>query len=68
MTIGRYDVHVFRDTGKPRFRVWFYRTPPVSDFDRFLYGADWQPTYLWYFKVMSYWTLFVARRGRARRR
>lgn len=67
MTIGQYDIRFYRDTGTPRFDVWFHREPPVTKFDRWLHGEDWRPTYLWYFKIMSYWTLFVAKRGRPRR-
>jgi hypothetical protein len=40
MNIGTYDVHFWRDTGKPRFRVGFWRAPPVTKFDRWLYGED----------------------------
>jgi hypothetical protein len=68
LTFGPYEVRLFRDTGRPRFRVWFHRTPPVTDVVRLLYGDDWEPTFVWQFKVMSWWTLYVARRGRARYR
>jgi hypothetical protein len=64
MTLGPYEIQVWRDTGRPRFRVWFWRAPSVTRFDRWLYDEDWRPTYLWTFKVMSWWTLFVARRSR----
>jgi hypothetical protein len=66
MILGPYEVHLFRDTGWPRLRLWFHRTPPVTDVERFLYGGNWEPAYVWQFKVMSWWTLYVARRVRRR--
>lgn len=63
MNLGPYEVLAWRDTGKPKFRVSYWRAPAVTKSDRWLYGERWRPTYAWYFKVMSYWTLWVARRG-----
>lgn len=56
MRLGRLEVKAWRDTGKPRFRLWFWR------YGQGLYNV---PTYLWIFKVLSYWTLWVAWQGPA---
>lgn len=54
MNIGRLEVEVWRDTGTPWFRVWFWK------YKQGLYTVE---TYSWIFKILSWWTLWVAWRG-----
>jgi hypothetical protein len=56
MTIGRLEVMLWRDTGSPRFRLFFWRHTPG------LYKKE-PPDYRWIFKVLSWWTLWVAWKG-----
>jgi len=56
MRLGKLEVKMWKDTGKPKFRVWkcVQGCTPVWP------NPD-PPIYRWMFKVMSYWTLWVAR-------
>jgi hypothetical protein len=49
--VGRLEIKVWKDTGKPRFRVWFWR------FEQRTYNVCY---YKWIFKVLSWYTLWVA--------
>lgn len=46
MNIGRLEIKFWKDTGKPKFRIYATHTKCR--------------TYRWILKVMSYWTLWVA--------
>lgn len=52
MRIFDYEIKIFHDSAKPLFGIVFQRCPiPFS-------GSR---TYKWYFKLMSFYTLWVAR-------
>ena len=50
--IFHHEVKVWRDSGKPLFRIAFEKMPNPR------FGRR---TYKWYFKIMSFWTLWIAR-------
>lgn len=43
--IGRLEINIWKDTGKPKFRIVWGKGIPV---------------YSWYFKIMSYYTLWIS--------
>lgn len=45
MKIGKLQIEIWKDTGKPKFRIWFHK-PKV--------------TYCWILKIMSYYTLWTS--------
>lgn len=47
MKIGRLEIEIWKDTGKPLFRIAFSRCEVI---------------YKWYFKIMSFYTLWIALR------
>jgi hypothetical protein len=55
MRLGRLQVEVWRDTGTPRFRLYWWRYRPKP------YAVC---THRWVFKLMSWYTLYVAWHGR----
>ena len=46
MNMGRLEIKIWKDTGEPKFRFWWSTEESVP--------------YRWMFKVLSYWTLWVA--------
>ena len=53
MVIGKYEINIWRDPGKPHFRVYFEREEPAV--------FSGYRTYFWVFKLMSFYTLWVAK-------
>jgi hypothetical protein len=47
MRIGKLEIEIWKDTGSPKFRVWWGKGCTV---------------YSWIFKLMSYYTLWIAMR------
>lgn len=45
MEVGRLQLQLWKDTGKPRFRIGFFR---------------FKNSYFWALKIMSYWTIWIA--------
>jgi hypothetical protein len=50
MRIGRFDVWLMRDTGKPRFALYFWRALRPCLYD-------------WEFKILSYYSFMICRRS-----
>ena len=46
MLIGKLEIEVWKDTGTPKFRIHGCKLKTGS--------------YRWYWKMMSYWTLWIA--------
>jgi hypothetical protein len=57
LRLGRLEVLLWRDTGKPKFRLWYSYAPPVTKTE-WAFGR--RRAYVWIVKVMSYWTLWIA--------
>lgn len=53
MVIGKYEMNIWRDPGKPYFRVYFEKAKPLA--------FSGYRTYFWVFKLMSFYTLWVAK-------
>lgn len=56
--IGRLEIGFWRDTGTPRLRFYWWRAATC----RLIIGDRSHTTYLWIFKILSYWTLWIALR------